>query len=97
MQAAGFFRHDGIILDVSKVNLMQAKSMEAGLPVMVLSAQVQYIHTARNKAGEIVDGSESSVKMSTFVVAVTREVDQASGTLEWKTAEIAMQNPQLYL
>ena len=51
-RAAEGLQHDGLILQVSKVELMQAKQFEdaAGgtLPLLLVSAQVQYIHTVRN-------------------------------------------------
>jgi len=47
--------------------------------------------------GEIVEGSESEVRAAQFVVAVTREYDAATGRLEWKVVELAMQGAQLYL
>jgi hypothetical protein len=39
----------GTVLSVSKVELFKAQTLEAGTPVIVLSALVQYIHCARNK------------------------------------------------
>jgi import inner membrane translocase subunit TIM44 len=51
-------RHDGTVLSVSKVELMQAKQLEdAGggtLPLLLVSAQVQYIHAVRNKVVRVV-------------------------------------------
>lgn len=45
--------HDGQVLSVSKVELLQARTLDSSdsgtLPVVVLSCQVQYIHCVRNK------------------------------------------------
>jgi hypothetical protein len=46
--------HDGQVLSVSKVEILQARTLDAGerggtMPVVVVSAQVQYIHCVRNK------------------------------------------------
>lgn len=45
--------HDGQVLAVSRVELMQARTLDSSdsgtLPVIVLSCQVQYIHCVRNK------------------------------------------------
>lgn len=46
--------HDGQVLNVSRVEIMQARTLDSSdaggtLPVVVLSAQVQYIHCVRNK------------------------------------------------
>jgi hypothetical protein len=48
-ESAGIFRHDGVVLNVSQVNLMKATSLEQGVPVLLVSAMVQYINCARNK------------------------------------------------
>jgi hypothetical protein len=40
---------DGTILNVQKVELVQAKALERGLPILLVSSQVQYIHCIRNK------------------------------------------------
>jgi len=48
-ESANLWRHDGVILNVSRVELIKAQTLEAGLPILVVSAQVQYIHTVRNK------------------------------------------------
>ena len=47
--------------------------------------------------GEIKEGSESEVRAAVFVVALTREVDAASGALCWKAAEISYNAGQLFL
>ena len=53
---------------------------------------------ARARAqGEIKEGSESEVRAAVFVVALTREVDAASGSLCWKAAEISYNAGQLFL
>lgn len=39
---------DGTILNVQKVELVQAKSLEHGVPIILVSSQVQYIHCVRN-------------------------------------------------
>lgn len=41
--------HDGMILQVSRVELLQARSLERGVPIVLVTAQVQYIHCVRNK------------------------------------------------
>lgn len=46
--------HDGIILNVSKCEMTAARTLEQAegggtLPVILTTAQVQYIHTVRNK------------------------------------------------
>ena len=48
-ESAGLWRHDGVVLNVSRVELMKAQTPERGMPIMVVVAQVQYIHTVRNK------------------------------------------------
>jgi len=48
-ESAGQWRHDGVVLAVSQVNLMKAQSLEQGVPVLLVSAMVQYINTVRNK------------------------------------------------
>jgi hypothetical protein len=59
MQAVGAARqqegleHDGTILQVSKVELLKATQVEdekgGSSPLLLVSAQVQYIHAVRNK------------------------------------------------
>jgi len=52
---------------------------------------------ARAAQGDIKEGSESEVRAAVFVVALTREVDAASGALCWKAAEISYNAGQLFL
>lgn len=52
---------------------------------------------ARAAQGEIKEGSESEVRAAVFVVALTREVDAASGSLCWKAAEISYNAGTLFL
>lgn len=56
-------RHDGIVLSVSRVEVVQAKSLEQGVPVLVLSGLAQYIHTIRSK-----DVSKPSLSSSFYFV-----------------------------
>jgi Tim44-like domain len=39
----------GTILNVQKAELVQAKSLEKGVPIILVTSQVQYIHCVRNK------------------------------------------------
>ena len=47
--------------------------------------------------GAIVEGSESDIRASVFVIAVTREANPATGQLKWKAVEVAMAGAMLYL
>ena len=48
-ESAGQLRHDGVVLAVSQVTLIKAQSLEQGVPVLLVSAMVQYINTVRNQ------------------------------------------------
>jgi import inner membrane translocase subunit TIM44 len=88
---------DGTILQVQRTEIQTARSLEKGLPVILVSAQVQYIHAVKNKKDEVVEGSESEIRAAFFVLAVTREYDPATSQLEWKVMEMSMQGSMLYL
>ncbi len=51
----------------------------------------------RHPQGEITEGSESEIRAAFFVLAVTRDVDPATGALAWRVVEMSMQNSMLYL
>ena len=51
----------------------------------------------RNAKKEVVEGSESEIRMAFFVLAVTREYDPASGALQWRVVEMTMQGAMQYL
>lgn len=51
----------------------------------------------RARQGEIVEGSESEIRLAIFVLALKREWNPAKGTLAWKALEVAMHGSQLYL
>lgn len=47
--------------------------------------------------GEVTEGSDSEIRAAFFVVAVTREYNEALGRLEWRIVELSMQGSMLYL
>ena len=90
-------------MNVSKCEMTAARTLEqageggGNLPVILTTAQVQYIHTVRNAKGEIVEGSEAEIRAAFFVLAVTREYDPATGALAWRVVEMTMQGAMQYL
>lgn len=53
--------------------------------------------TTMRVQGEVVEGSDSEIRAAFFVVAVTREYNEALGRLEWRIVELSMQGSMLYL
>ncbi len=47
--------------------------------------------------GDIVEGSDSEIRLAVFVLALKREWSQQRGELSWKAMEVAMHGSQLYL
>jgi len=45
----------------------------------------------------VTEGSDSEIRAAFFVVAVTREYNEALGRLEWRIVELSMQGSMLYL
>lgn len=43
------------------------------------------------------EGGESEIRAAFFLVAVTREYDDAEGKLVWRIVELSMQGSMLYL
>ena len=47
--------------------------------------------------GDVVEGSDSEIRLAVFVLALRREWSQEKGALIWKCMEVAMHGSQLYL
>jgi hypothetical protein len=76
----------------------------AKLHTVTLSPYTTFIkhntHTAFLHAlaqGEVVEGSDSEIRLAVFVLALRREWSQEKGALIWKCMEVAMHGSQLYL
>lgn len=137
------------VLAVQKTDFVQARKLEAGVPIILVTSLVQYIHCVRNRTvraasarlrrclaavvlaprvqqaahaalsaghlwapvtflacrssqcsilqGEIVEGSESDIRATHFILAVTRDVDPATGALAWRVVEMSLQGTMAYL
>ena len=48
-------------------------------------------------AGEVVEGSEDTVKQVTYMLAMQRQWDEGGLGLVWRVAEVSMTDGQLYL
>lgn len=64
--------HEGQILQVSKVEMLSAKSLEKGPPIILVMAQVQYIHAVRNRQVRRNAGGECWFPSDEDLVARTR-------------------------
>ncbi len=53
--------------------------------------------SAPRPQGDIVEGSDSEIRLAVFVLALKREWSQQKGELSWKAMEVAMHGSQLYL
>lgn len=94
----GNITHDGVILNVHKVELIKAQTLERdNTPAMLLSAQLQYIHCVRNAEGDIIEGSESEIRAGMLILLVTREYSAEEGRLTYRIAEMSLQGTQLFL
>ena len=60
---------DGTILNVQKAELAQAKSLEKGVPIVVVTSQVQYIHCVRNKKVRRRHDSRREADACAFVIS----------------------------
>jgi hypothetical protein len=78
-------------------SLPQAPAPRPASLALACSPPTAALVRARAAQGEIKEGSESEVRAAVFVVALTREVDAASGALCWKAAEISYNAGTLFL
>mmetsp|Transcript_34970 Transcript_34970/g.138489 ORF Transcript_34970/g.138489 Transcript_34970/m.138489 type:complete len:392 (-) Transcript_34970:1905-3080(-) len=65
---------DPSILDIGEVELTTAKFLQDD-PVLIISFSAQQINCVRNKAGEVIEGSENDIRAVYYVWALVREYD----------------------
>mmetsp|Transcript_4782 Transcript_4782/g.6638 ORF Transcript_4782/g.6638 Transcript_4782/m.6638 type:complete len:393 (-) Transcript_4782:406-1584(-) len=65
---------DPSILDIGDVELTTAKFLQDD-PVLIISFSAQQINCVRNKAGEVIEGSENDIRAVYYVWALVREYD----------------------
>lgn len=88
---------DPTVLSVDSVDLYTMRQEAGNTPIAVATCQVQQIHCIRNAAGEVVEGSEDTVKQVTYMLAMQRQWDEGGLGLVWRVAEVSMTDGQLYL
>ncbi|KAJ8901180.1 hypothetical protein NDN08_007030 [Rhodosorus marinus] len=65
---------DPSILDIGEVELTTAKFLQDD-PVLIISFSAQQINCVRNKAGDVIEGSENDIRAVYYVWALVREYD----------------------
>lgn len=99
-EAQGLY-HDGVVLNVSRVEVLDAKTVESlsggTLPVITVCGQVQYVHCLRDSEGEIKEGSESDIRAGMMIASLSRHYDPVSAELKWHVMEVVLHGEQMYL
>lgn len=84
-------KSDGRILDIRHVDILSAKILENEIPIFLISARTQEVHTYRNiKTGELAAGLDDKVQQVTYVIGMTRIPEDVSNpeTRGWRMIEL---------
>ncbi|CAM9717810.1 unnamed protein product, partial [Phaeothamnion confervicola] len=89
-------KKDGILIDPHVLDIRQADVLaikadaDSRNPTIVLQFMCQQIHCVRNRAGEIVEGSEDDIRANYYIFAFQRDFLEQQRELRWKVVDFML-------
>ncbi|TLD34570.1 Tim44-domain-containing protein [Venturia nashicola] len=84
-------KSDGRILDIRHVDILSARLLENDIPVFIITARTQEVHTYKNiKTKQLAAGMDDKVQQVTYAIGVTRIPEDVSNpeTRGWRLIEL---------
>jgi predicted lipid-binding transport protein (Tim44 family) len=91
-EAAGVF-HDSRLLDITNIDLTDAKLPDAEKPTLFIQFQTQEIYCIRDRTGRIIEGAEDSIQAVFYIMAIQQDFSD----LGWQCVDVHAQKLSSYL
>jgi len=84
------------ILDIDNLDLAMGKMMEQG-PVLVITFNSQQILCVKDRAGKVIEGSDSKVMRVTYVWVMCRDQTELNPRAAWRLLDLSAQSQEQYM